>query len=137
MTPSVLSAPAVTGLPRLLLRIEGVAVLAAATLAYAARDGSWLLSAALFLLPDLAMVGYLRGAAFGALAYNLAHSHVAPALLAAAGLALGAETAVLAALVWAAHIGFDRALGYGLKYSDGFRATHLGAIGAARVARRR
>lgn len=137
MTPSVLSAPAVTGLPRLLLRLEGLAVLALATLAYAARDGGWLLYAALFLLPDLAMAGYLRGAAFGALAYNLAHSHLAPALLAAAGLALGVEPAVPAALVWAAHIGFDRALGYGLKYPEGFRATHLGAIGAARGAGRR
>jgi hypothetical protein len=28
-----------------------------------------------------------------------------------------------------AHIGIDRALGYGLKYSAGFGFTHLGRIG--------
>jgi hypothetical protein len=28
-----------------------------------------------------------------------------------------------------AHIGIDRALGYGLKYSTGFGFTHLGRIG--------
>jgi len=31
-----------------------------------------------------------------------------------------------------AHIGFDRALGYGLKYSKGFGYTHLGRIGNAK-----
>jgi hypothetical protein len=33
------------------------------------------------------------------------------------------------ALIWLAHIGIDRALGYGLKYSAGFGFTHLGRIG--------
>ena len=28
-------------------------------------------------------------------------------------------------LVWLAHIGFDRVLGYGLKYPEGFKETHL------------
>jgi hypothetical protein len=32
-------------------------------------------------------------------------------------------------LIWCAHIGFDRALGYGLKSPEGFRFTHLGKIG--------
>jgi hypothetical protein len=31
-----------------------------------------------------------------------------------------------------AHIGLDRALGYGLKLPDDFRHTHLGTIGADR-----
>jgi len=122
------SSPAVLGLPLLLLRLEGGAVLAAAVLGYAASGGSWVLFSALFLLPDLAMAGYLRGSAFGALAYNLAHSHLAPAVVAAVGLALGAEGAIIVALVWSAHIGFDRALGYGLRYPEGFAATHLGRL---------
>jgi hypothetical protein len=33
------------------------------------------------------------------------------------------------ALIWANHIGIDRMLGYGLKYAEGFRFTHLGRIG--------
>lgn len=82
------------------------------------------------------MLGYLAGPRPGALAYNLAHSHVVPALVGGAGFAAGNEAALAVALVWVAHIGFDRALGYGLKYPTGFTATHLGAIGAARVAGR-
>jgi hypothetical protein len=34
------------------------------------------------------------------------------------------------ALIWLAHIGLDRALGYGLKYGSGFRDTHLGRLGS-------
>jgi hypothetical protein len=32
------------------------------------------------------------------------------------------------ALIWLAHIGMDRMLGYGLKYSGGFKDTHLGRL---------
>jgi hypothetical protein len=32
-------------------------------------------------------------------------------------------------LLWLAHIGMDRAFGFGLKYPDSFRHTHLGVIG--------
>lgn len=49
----------------------------------------------------------------------------------AAGLALATPLALSIAMIWLAHIGFDRALGYGLKYSDGFGFTHLGRIGKA------
>jgi hypothetical protein len=35
------------------------------------------------------------------------------------------------ALIWAAHVGIDRALGLGLKYTAGFGITHLGRIGGA------
>ena len=76
------------------------------------------------------MLGYLAGPRAGARAYNLAHSHVAPALLALLGVT--ALPAVLpCAALWAAHIGFDRALGYGLKSETRFGETHLGRIGRA------
>lgn len=35
-------------------------------------------------------------------------------------------------LVWLAHIGLDRLLGYGLKYRDHFQHTHLGRLGRSR-----
>ena len=100
-------------------------------------SAAWLVTAAvtlatlLFLAPDLAMLGYLRSPRFGALIYNLGHTYAAPALLALAGLALGPPAYGLAA-IWAAHIGFDRLLGYGLKLGTGFEQTHLGPIGKAR-----
>jgi hypothetical protein len=112
-----------------LLRLEGLAVLAAAVAAYAFIGGSWLLFALLLLAPDLAMIGYRFGPVVGAVAYNAAHTDLAPAALGAAGLALGAPTIQALALIWIAHIGLDRALGYGLKYATGFGDTHLGRIG--------
>jgi Domain of unknown function (DUF4260) len=112
-------------LPRVLLRLEGVAVGVAALLLYADGGHSWLLFAALALAPDLAMFGYLAGPRAGAIAYDLVHTEVWPLSLGVAGVLAGADAAVAVALVWLVHIGADRALGYGLKYPSAFRDTHL------------
>jgi len=119
----------VEGAPRLLLRLEGAAALAGAAAAYARLGGGWGLFALLFLAPDLAMLGYLVSRRAGAAWYNAAHSYVGPALLAALGATDGAHGLLLVACIWAAHIGFDRVLGYGLKYGSGFGDTHLGRGG--------
>lgn len=121
---------AVTGAPRRWLRLEGLAVLALALLVYQRGGHSWLLLAALFLAPDLSFAAYLAGPRVGALGYNVAHSYVGPALAAALALLTGRPPVV--ACIWAAHIGFDRALGYGLKYPSGFADTHLGPLGRQR-----
>lgn len=118
----------------LLQRFEGAAMLALGVVAYGWLGQSWLVFALLFLAPDLAMLGYLRGTVTGALSYNLAHTYVAPALLAALGFAIGPIPFGLAA-IWTAHIGFDRMLGYGLKLDAAFDQTHLGPVGKARRAR--
>ncbi len=87
---------------------------AAGITAFVLLAGNWWLFALLFLLPDLGMLGYLRGPKAGAFSYNLTHTHAGPALLAA--VAWAAAPALLpVAAVWFAHIGFDRALGYGLR----------------------
>jgi hypothetical protein len=125
---------AVAGAPRTLLRLEGLAALTLAAAAYQRLDGAWWLFALLFLAPDLSMLGYLAGRRLGAVAYNAAHSYLGPALLGAAGVAAGAAMAEQLALIWAAHVGFDRALGYGLKYASAFGDTHLGRVGARRIA---
>jgi hypothetical protein len=116
---------AVRGGVKTLLRAEGLALLAAASAAYAHFGFSWLLFAALFLAPDLSFLAYLFGPRVGAAAYNLVHSTVVPLALGGVGLALDAPIAEAIALIALAHIGFDRALGYGLKYSAGFNDTHL------------
>lgn len=115
--------------PLSLLRIEGIALFVGATASYAWLGGSWWLFAALLFVPDLAMVGYARGARVGAALYNLAHSTALPILLALAGHLAHAPFLLLVAAVWLAHVGFDRALGYGLKFDSGFQDTHLGRIG--------
>jgi hypothetical protein len=124
----------VSGGVRTLLRLEGLALFAAMTLFYAFLGASWWLYVLLFLAPDLSFAAYLAGPRAGALVYNAAHSTVAPMALAAAGFALGAPFAPAIATIWLAHIGIDRALGYGLKYSAGFGFTHLGSIGQRRAA---
>lgn len=118
---------AVTGAPRVILRLEGAALFALATLAYAHLGAlGWGVYAAVFLLPDVAFLAYLVGPRAGAAAYNATHGLLGPAALALASVALAAPAAGALALVWAAHVGFDRMLGYGLKYPSAFRDTHLG-----------
>jgi len=120
---------AVDGAPRIVLRAEGAALLIVAVVLYARVGQSWWLFAILFLTPDLSLLGYLGGARTGAIIYNTAHTLAVPALLAIAGLLLPAYILVPLALIWVAHIGFDRLLGYGLKYAAGFNFTHLGRVG--------
>lgn len=113
--------------PTILLRLEGIAVFVAALTTYYLLEGSLWLLALLAFAPDLAMVGYLAGARTGSAVYNAAHTYVAPLTLAAVGLWIATPLLVLGGLVWTAHIGADRALGYGLKYPSGFSDTHLTA----------
>ncbi len=122
----------VTGVPNLLLRLEGVLLGGFSVWLFARTGVSWWLFAGLILAPDLAMLGYLSGPRLGSAIYNAAHSLIGPALLAVAALASESAMMLALTLIWAAHIEFDRALGYGLKYATRFADTHLGVIGSAR-----
>jgi hypothetical protein len=122
---------AVTGGLRLLLRLEGLTLFAGMTLLYALWGGSWWIYAILFLGPDLSFAAYLSGWRIGAVVYNAAHSYMMPVTLMVTGFGTASPLTLSVALIWMAHIGFDRALGYGLKYSAGFGFTHLGRIGKA------
>jgi hypothetical protein len=121
------------GKMKLLLRAEGAALAAASLLAFHALDISWWMFAVLFLAPDLAFVFYLFGPRVGATAYNTMHSTIGPIVLGAIGWWMGLDIlgTILAgcAVIWMAHVGFDRMLGYGLKYASSFHDTHLGKIG--------
>lgn len=130
------NSPGATGGVRTLLRIEGLALFAAALLLYANSGASWKLFALLILAPDLSFAFYLFGPRAGAIAYNTVHSTIGAfllALISQSGLTvagLGSASALFQmALIWFVHIGFDRALGYGLKYESGFGDTHLSQIG--------
>lgn len=121
---------AVTGRVRTVLRLEGLAIAGTALVLYPRTGAGWGLFAALILVPDIAFLGYLAGPRAGAIAYNLTHSLIGPLALALVALTVQAAGGLLApAVIWIAHIGIDRALGYGLKYGAGFGATHLGRIG--------
>jgi hypothetical protein len=122
---------AVTGGVRTLLRLEGLTLFAGMTLLYAVWGGSWWIYFILFLAPDLSFATYLSDPKTGAIVYNAAHSYMAPVAMMTFGFALASPLWLSIALIWMAHIGIDRALGYGLKYSAGFGFTHLGRIGKA------
>jgi Domain of unknown function (DUF4260) len=74
------------------------------------------------------MLGYLAGPRVGAALYNLVHALPLPVLLGATGLLGDAPWLVVGALIWLAHIGMDRTVGYGLKYPTGAKDTHLGRV---------
>lgn len=112
-----------------LLRLESLALLAAAVALYAVSGAPWWAFAAFLLVPDVSMLGYTGGPRTGAIAYNVAHAQVLPLLLLVVAAVLMSEALAAAAAVWLAHIGLDRALGYGLKAPTGFHDTHLGRIG--------
>ena len=134
-TPQSLSAPltgAVTGTVRLVLRLEGLAALAVATAAYAALGGNWWLYAIVFFMPDLSFVAFAISTRVGATVYNAVHSYIGPAVVGLIGWWLGIDLFWQLALIVAAHIGFDRSLGYGLKYPSAFQHTHLGIMGRKR-----
>lgn len=111
--------------PRLLLHCEGGAVFAAALFAYHQLGRSWWTFLVLFLAPDLMMLGYLAGPRIGAAVYNLAHTYAIPLFLAVAADRLRSGPLAAVSVVWIAHIGFDRLLGFGLKYPTEFKATHF------------
>lgn len=97
----------------------------AAIFAYGKLGGFWGTFALLFLAPDVSMVGYAAGKQVGAWCYNAAHTYLAPALLAAVIYATDHRSLLYLPVIWVAHIGFDRLLGYGLKYPTAFKDTHL------------
>jgi hypothetical protein len=120
---------AVTGGLRTMLRLEGLTLFIGMTLLYAVWGGYWWVYAILFLVPDVSFAAYLAGPRIGAIIYNTAHSYMAPMTLMVTGFALEAPLVLSIAMIWLAHIGIDRALGYGMKYNAGFSFTHLGRIG--------
>ena len=111
--------------PSWLLRLEGGVIFALSIFFFHRSGGSWSMFALLFLTPDLFMLGYLANEKLGAALYNLVHTITGPGIVLAAGALSSQRAATALALIWAAHIGFDRLLGYGLKYPTRFKDTHL------------
>lgn len=117
-----------TSMPSLILRAEGAVLLIASIVMYAREDASWILFAVAFFAPDLSMLGYMKGEREGAGLYNLVHSTAIPLLLAVTGFVADQPMMLAIGLIWLGHIGLDRLLGYGLKYPEGFKETHLARV---------
>ena len=112
------------------VRADAGAVLALTLWAVTSTHSSWMWFLALFLVPDLSMIGYVFGPRAGAVTYNAGHLYAWPVALLIAGLAFHTSTTTVA-LSWIAHIAFDNVVGYGLKLPVGFEHTIYGQIGRA------
>ena len=118
-----------TGTVRTWLRLEGVAAFAAGLALFGATGGNWLFVVPLLLLPDVSAAGYLASPRLGAATYNLFHNWVPGILTLGIGLWLASPAILIAAAILVAHVGMDRAVGYGMKLPGSFHDTHLGRMG--------
>lgn len=107
------------------LHVEGLAVLIGAVIVYGMSEYNWWLFIILLLAPDISMLGYLRNEKVGAYVYNIFHTYVIALLAIGLGYFMEASLLMALGIIWTAHIGMDRMLGFGLKYTDSFQATHL------------
>jgi hypothetical protein len=113
--------------PVVLLRIEAFIVFITAVAYYGYIDGNWLTFALLFFLPDVSIPFYWVRRDLGCALYNLAHSYVWPLAMVLLTV-LNVVPIAPFALIWIAHIAWDRQFGFGLKLADNFWETHLGTL---------
>jgi len=108
-----------------LLHSEGLIFFIGSLYFYASIDASWLLFVLCLFLPDLFMLGYVVNNSIGALVYNIGHTYLLPLLFLILSVSLKLDLLLALSLIWIAHIGMDRTVGYGLKYPSQFKETHL------------
>ncbi|MFF5397051.1 DUF4260 domain-containing protein [Peribacillus butanolivorans] len=108
-----------------LIHSEGLMVLIAIIYIYSINEFSWWIFLLLLLTPDISMLAYLINNQIGAKVYNLFHTYTLSILVILLAVSLSQDTILMVGLIWTAHIGMDRFLGYGLKYTTAFKATHI------------
>ncbi len=91
---------ATSGGVRFVLRLEGLCVLIAASVAYSNSGHGWGTFALFFLTPDLSFLGYLAGKRFGAASYNLAHSYTGAVACLTAGFLFPDSAFTATGLIW-------------------------------------
>ena len=112
-----------------LLKLEECAMLVLGCIAFSRLQLPWWIFFALFLSLNIGMAGYLANSKTGAFTYNILHHKGIALMLWLTGMLLSSLPLQVAGIIIFSHASFDRILGYGLKYADGFHQTHLGTIG--------
>jgi len=115
-------------MPRVLLHLEGLAILAASLVLYANLEFSWGTFALFLLAPDLPLFIYPINQRAGSVAYNIVHTIILPLVLSIFSLLSENTLGIQAALIWFAHIGMDHTFGYGFKYPNQFKETHFSRV---------
>jgi hypothetical protein len=116
-----------------ILKLEELAMFLGGIFAFSFLPLEWWWFPLLLFVPDIGMLGYLYGNKTGALIYNLWHHKGLAILLAVSGFYLNDLFLLVAGIIMFSHASLDRLLGYGLKYDNGFKFTHLGEIGKKKV----
>ncbi|KGR78779.1 DUF4260 domain-containing protein [Ureibacillus sinduriensis] len=113
---------------RKLISIEYAIGFIICLLFYIHLEYSILLFILLLLVPDITMLGYLFNNKIGAIVYNFGHSLIVPAILLVLAFLTESSSLLMLVIIWLAHIYLDRSMGFGLKYNNAFKETHLQKI---------
>lgn len=112
-----------------ILKLEELAMFVLGIFMFGLLGYSWWLFLVLILTPDIGMLGYLVNSKIGATVYNIFHHKGIAILLYFLGMYLSVPVVQLIGVIVFSHASMDRIFGYGLKYEQGFKYTHLGEIG--------
>ncbi len=111
------------------LKLEELVQFAFGIYLFSQLDYAWWYFPVFILTPDIGMIGYAAGPKVGAFVYNLFHHKGIALIILVAGWYLSNDPITFTGIILFSHAAMDRIFGYGLKYSDGFKNTHLGRIG--------
>ena len=114
---------------KVLLKLEDFAELLLAIFLFTRLDFAWWWFPALILVPDFSMIGYIISTKAGAALYNFFHHKGLGISVGIMGLLMNNQEMMFAGIILFGHSAMDRLFGYGLKYNDDFKHTHLGSIG--------
>jgi len=112
-----------------LLKLEELGQFLLSILVFTQLDYAWWVFPACILLPDISMLGYVVNTKIGAWSYNFFHHKLLAVAILILGFGLNDSLLILAGVILFGHAAMDRIFGYGLKFTDNFKHTHLGWIG--------
>lgn len=112
-----------------LIKLEEVGQFLLAMMLFSKLDYAWWMFPACLLLPDVSMIGYVINPKIGAYLYNIFHHKFIAIVVLIIGYLLANQLLIFSGIILFAHAAMDRIFGYGLKYTDDFKNTHLGFIG--------
>ncbi|MBX9782267.1 MAG: DUF4260 domain-containing protein [Chitinophagaceae bacterium] len=118
---------------KLVLKLEELAMWIGCIILLYFFQVNWWWYLLMFLGPDVSMLGYLAGNKIGAWSYNLFHHKGLALLICVIAYLLklvfplfDSDWVFVLGIVLFGHSSMDRFFGYGLKYENGFKFTHLG-----------
>lgn len=112
-----------------LIKLEELGQFLLSIMLFNQLDYAWWIFPLCILLPDLSMIGYLVNTKIGAWLYNFFHHKLLAILILALGYWADNSILILSGAILFGHSSMDRIFGYGLKFNDNFKKTHLGWIG--------